>query len=190
LVRFKNPALNLVAKQSEKNREVTTELVQGNYQSLIKDIQILRRHSSQLSKMISLRFKQNKITLLRLENREFYWHPVVLENFLESRYLKKILYRVCEQKPRNYEQLLSLKGVGPKTIRALSLVSEVIYGAKPSYEDPARYSFCVGGKDGTPFFVRKDIYDNLLDIMEKGIKKSKISIREKQEAQRRLYEHF
>jgi len=190
ITQLKNPTLNLVAKQSEKNREVTTELVQGNYQGLIKDIQILRRHSSQLSKMISLRFKQNKITLLRLENREFYWHPVVLENFLESKYLKKILYRICEQKPRSYEQLLSLKGVGPKTIRALSLVSEVIYGAKPSYEDPARYSFCVGGKDGTPFFVRKDIYDNLLDIMEKGIKKSKISIREKQEAQRRLYEHF
>lgn len=41
-------------------------------------------------------------------------------------------------------------------------------------------------KNGTPFFVKRDVYDKLLDIMEEGIKKSKISNREKDEAQRKL----
>jgi len=81
---------------------------------------------------------------------------------------------------------LSLKGVGPKTIRALSLVSEIIYGAMPSFEDPARYSFSVGGKDGTPYPVDQETYDKTLEIMEKGIKSSLISNREKFEAQKRL----
>ena len=76
--------------------------------------------------------------------------------------------------------------MGPKTIRALSLVSELIYGAKPSYEDPARYSFSVGGKDGTPFFTERDTYDKLLKVVEKGIQRSQISIREKTEARERL----
>ncbi len=73
-----------------------------------------------------------------------------------------------------------------ETIRALSLVSEIIYGARPSYEDPARYSFSVGGKDGTPFPVDKATYDKTLEIMGKGIRISQISSREKVAAQKRL----
>jgi len=60
------------------------------------------------------------------------------------------------------------EGVGPKTIRAISLVSEIIYGAKPSYEDPARYSFTVGGKDGTPYPVNRDVYDHTISVIEKA----------------------
>ena len=58
--------------------------------------------------------------------------------------------------------LLAQPGVGPKTIRALALVAEVIYGAKPSYEDPARYSFAHGGKDATPYPVDRDTYDRTI----------------------------
>ena len=38
--------------------------------------------------------------------------------------------------PTNYEELLALKGVGPNTVRALALISDLIYGEKPSWEDP------------------------------------------------------
>jgi hypothetical protein len=81
-------------------------------------------------------------------------------------------------------------GVGPKTIRALSLVSELIYGARPSYEDPARYSFSHGGKDGTPYFPCPQEMDATISILEKGIKQAKISNREKVEAQKRLANVF
>jgi hypothetical protein len=81
---------------------------------------------------------------------------------------------------------LAIQGVGPKTIRALSLVSELIYGAQPSYEDPARYSFAHGGKDGTPYFPKKDDYDKTIELLKKGIKKSKVSMRDKVKAQKRL----
>lgn len=69
----------------------------------------------------------------------------------DQRRLEKTLRKVTEQAPRNFEHLLAIKGVGPKTIRALSLISELIYGAKPSYKDPARYSYAHGGKDGIPY---------------------------------------
>ena len=122
---------------------------------------------------------------MELKNVEFHWHPVLKEKF-DLKRLEKTIFAAHFENPENFEKLLSLKGVGPKTIRALSLVSEIIYGAKPSYEDPARYSFSVGGKDGTPFPVNKKIYDRTLEVIEKGIKKAKISYREKIEAQRRL----
>jgi len=183
----RNPTLNLTAKQSEQTRQISAELVQSNYVSLMKDIQILRKHSSELSHMLCVKFKQRKFTFLRLENKEFFWHPVLRENFLHSKYLQRILYRVCEIKPQNYEKLLSLKGVGPKTIRALALVSELIYGAKPSYEDPARYSFAHGGKDYTPYPVDRQTYDSTIEFFDKIIHKMKIPISEKKKMTVKLW---
>jgi hypothetical protein len=172
-------ALNLTAKKSQKTRTISTELVQGNYCGLMKDIQILRKHSSDLSKTLSLKLNNQKTTFLHLANKEFHYHPVVLEDFSKSKYLEKIFNEVCERRPENYENLLALKGVGPKTMRALSLVSEVIYGAKPSYEDPARYSFAHGGKDGTPYFVDRPTYDSTINFFKNIIQKMKIPASEK-----------
>ena len=173
--------LNLTAKESNKNREISNELVTEEPKSFLKDIELITEKSNFLMKQKRLA----GFTDMKLNNVEFHWHPVVEEKF-DLKRLKKTIFFAKSQDPKNFEQLLFLKGVGPRTIRALSLVSEIIYGAKPSYEDPARYSFSVGGKDGTPFFVKQDIYDKLLDIMERGIKKSKVSIQEKLEAQKRL----
>jgi hypothetical protein len=69
--------------------------------------------------------------------------------------------------------------VGPKTIRALSLVSEVIYGAEPSYRDPARYSFAHGGKDSTPYPVDRQTYDSTIDFFQKIVQKMRIPPSEK-----------
>ena len=100
--------------------------------------------------------------------------------------MEKILRKVTEEKPKNYEEFLATEGVGPKTVRALSLVSEVIYGAKPSYEDPARYSFAHGGKDSTPYPVDRVTYDETINILSDAVRKSKINPVEKDKALSRL----
>jgi len=130
--------------------------------------------------------KTGQLTLLQLAPTEFSWHPVVLENFLNSKYLEKILNLLCERKPKNYEKLLATEDVGPKTMRALSLVAEVIYGAKPSYEDPARYSFAHGGKDATPYPVDRKTYDETIEFFQKIINKTKLSFFEKKKIMERL----
>lgn len=164
--------LNLTAKESDKNREISLGQVLEEPKTVVKNLAMISRHPKRL-------------TFMQLYDEEFYWHPVVEEKF-DLKRLEKTIFAAAEQNPQNFEELLALKGVGPKTIRALSLVSEIIYGAKPSYEDPARYTFAHGGKDGTPVPVDQRVYDATLAIMEKGIKKSKISNQEKLEAQRRL----
>ncbi len=168
-----NP-LNLTAKKSRNNKKISTGLVTEEPKTFLNDIGSL--------------MKQKRIpgfAEMELRNVEFHWHPVVQEKF-DLKRLEKTIFFARSQEPKNFEQLLATKGVGPRTIRALSLVSELIYGAKPSYDDPARYSFALGGKDGTPFPVDQPAYEELLDIMERGIKKSKISISEKLAAQKRL----
>lgn len=173
--------LNLTAKESKKNKEVSSELVRDGYKALIKDLQILRETQTKQSSL----FKT-----LEMPGDDVFPQLTGDLNFGRSKYLEKILYQVHEKSPENFEQLLMAQGVGPMTIRALSLVSELIYGAKPSYEDPARYSFAFGGKDGVPFPVNRPIYDKTLDIIEKGIKKSQLSLGEKNEALRRFMKSF
>lgn len=166
-----NP-LNLTARKSRENKKISTELAVKEPKTFLKDIALIQRHPNQL-------------TLMELEDVEFHWHPVVNENF-DLKRLEKTIFFAKSQGPGNFEQLLSLKGVGPRTIRALSLVSEIIYGARPSYEDPVRYSFAHGGKDATPFPVDRPTLDKTIEILEKGIKKSKIGLSEKQKALNRL----
>jgi len=173
--------LNLVAKESRDNKEISTELVKEGPKTFLKDLELISKNSNILTKQKRL----PGFCEIELKDVEFYWHPILREGF-DLKRLKKTIEKAHFIKPQNFEKLLATEGVGPKTIRALSLVSEIIYGAKPSYEDPARYSFAHGGKDATPYPVDKGTYDQTLEVLEKGIKRAKISIREKIEAQRRL----
>jgi hypothetical protein len=202
-----NNILNMSSKKSDQNRTISTELVGGNYKSLMKDVEILRKHSSDLSRMVSFRvnprishtpgekiplhlesenMQYEKITLASLARKEFKTHPVMAEDFGKSKYLEKILGKLTNERPKNYEGLLATKGVGPKTIRALSLVSELIYGADASYEDPARYSFAHGGKDATPYPVDKETYDKTINTMQEVVRKTKINSTEKEKIYKRL----
>lgn len=179
--------LDLTAKASGKTREISIELARSGYATLMKDIQLLRKHSSRLTQMISLKDGEGRqTTLLDLESREFRYHPMVHEDFNKSKYLEKILATITEHKPKTYEELVAFQGVGPKTVRALALVGEVIYGASPSYEDPARYSFAHGGKDGTPYMVDRNTYDETIHILSQVIQKTKLTSNEKQQATKRL----
>ena len=183
----RDAVLNLVAKESGKTRDLSTDLVQSGFRSVMRDIQILRRHSSALSKMISLRHNgKEQLTLLTLEDTEFRSHAVVGEDFSKSAYLEKILATATAVRPENYERLLAIEGVGAKTMRALALVGEVIYGARPSYEDPARYSFAHGGKDATPYAVDCETYDRTIAVLQAAVRRSRLEGREKDRALARL----
>ena len=182
----RKPSLNLTARNSENTRQLSVEFISAGFNPLMKDIEILRKHSSHLSKMVSLKHEGQQLTLLQLEDTEFKVHPVVCEDFSRSRYLEKILNKLCDTQPTDYEQLLAVRGVGPKTIRALALVAEVIYGAKPSYKDPARYSFAHGGKDGTPYGIDRHTYDTTIATMVEAVEHSGIKAYEKDRAIKRL----
>lgn len=113
-------------------------------------------------------------------------HPIYKEDFNYER-LKKTLFKSYVVSPQNFEELLNIRGIGPKTIRALALISELIYSKAPSFEDPARFSFAHGGKDGYPYPVDRKTYDQSIRILEKGIRQSQLGIGEKNQALKRLF---
>ena len=105
---------------------------------------------------------------------------------IDPKYLKKILLRTYETAPADFEALLAIEGVGAKTLRALALTSELIYGTRASQKDPARYSFAHGGKDGTPYPVDRETYDKTIDVMRNALNRAKVGRSEKVQAFRRL----
>ena len=111
---------------------------------------------------------------------------LVSEVDINPRYLQKILLRTYERAPADFEALLAIEGVGAKTLRALALTSELVYGTRASLQDPARYSFAHGGKDGTPYPVDRATYDRTIEVMRDALNGAKIDRPEKVRAFRRL----
>jgi hypothetical protein len=113
-------------------------------------------------------------------------HELLPDLDVASPYLEKILLKTYERAPEDFETLLGMPGVGPKTLRALALASELVHGAAATLRDPARFSFAHGGKDGTPFPIDKLTYDRTIEILNKAINRSAIDRSEKVRAFRRL----
>ncbi|MBI2980621.1 MAG: DUF763 domain-containing protein [Chloroflexi bacterium] len=155
-------ALNLVAAESDPARTTITEIATSQKpEALLSDLKKLKTLSLPAHHYLSTADL----------------HPDSISRILLSTY---------ERQPDSFEALIGLPGVGAKTIRALSLIAELVYGVAPSYRDPARYSFAHGGKDGIPYPVDRKTYDQSIELLRKAISKTKLGISEKNEAMGRL----
>ncbi len=112
-------------------------------------------------------------------------HDVRAED-LDLKRLGAILWLAQEKQPKDFEDLLLLQGLGPRTLQSLALVSEVIHGTPSRFKDPARFSFAHGGKDGHPFPVPTKVYDETIGVLQTAVYKAKLGNNEKNEAIKRL----
>ncbi len=153
--------LNLVASESGAARETITQLSHEKPDKLIAELK--------------------RLPELELPRR----HQVLLSDVHPER-LSTVFEKTYDRQAEDFESLLGMPGVGAKTLRALSLLSEILYGAPPSFRDPARFSFAHGGKDGHPYPVDRRNYDRTTEILRKAIEKAKLGRREQLDALRRL----
>jgi len=102
--------------------------------------------------------------------------------------LGAMLWMAHENKPEDFEGLLMLKGMGPRTVQSLALVSEIIYGTPTRFDDPARFSFAHGGKDGHPFPVPVNVFDETINTLQSAIQRAKIGNSDKMHAIQKLSE--
>ena len=125
---------------------------------------------------------------LRASNRWCEPYPVSRLQEVINRYRKlgrvsinrNALLAASEMDVRSYEELLSIRGLGPSTLRALALVAELVYETPPSWRDPVthpidpfKFAYAVGGKDGVPFPVDKRTYDEIISILRELMHKTK-----------------
>ena len=112
-------------------------------------------------------------------------HDVRAED-VDLKRLGAILWLAHDRRPTDFEELVLLEGVGPRTLQSLALVSEVLYGAPARFRDPARFSFAHGGKDGHPFPVPEKVYDETIGVLQMAIRKAKLGQGDKLQAIRQL----
>ncbi len=168
--------LNMVSKKSNNCQKTCVDLVCDYPRHVINDWMQLTKIKSQstLDDWLSSDRKINIVECLDMP-RSINWNK---------------MKEIYDFQPKNYEELLGMKGVGPRTVRALALISDLIYGERPSWHDPVKYSFTVGGKDGVPFPVDRKAMDESTEIIISGINQAKIDSKEKFEALRRLHNYF
>lgn len=113
-------------------------------------------------------------------------HHDVKEKDVDLKRLGSVLAVAYEKEGLDIESLLLLEGLGPRTLQSLVLVSEVIHGTASRFEDPARFSFAHGGKDGHPFPVPTMVYDETIQTLKHAVEKAKLGNSDKNEAIKNL----
>ncbi|MDT8068561.1 MAG: DUF763 domain-containing protein [Terriglobia bacterium] len=112
-------------------------------------------------------------------------HDVPLEN-VDLKRLGSVLALAYERDLRDFASLLLLETLGPRTLQSLALVAEVVHGTPTRFQDPARFSFGHGGKDGHPFPVPLKTYDESISVLRRSLNAAKVGDPEKLNAFKRL----
>lgn len=164
--KIESHVLDMTSKDSEENRKISLDLVKDN--------------PKHLENFFNKNNNQKSISEFTMPAH----HPVF--GIDVGRDGMKVLQKAYEIQPESYEELVALKGMGHKKIRALALISGLLYGVEPSWKDPVKFSFTHGGKDGFPYPVDRKAYDNSIQVLKDAVEEAKIGEKEKLYAIRRL----
>jgi len=165
-------ALDMTSPESEESRRVAVDLVNDGVAKLRNDFLSLRPDRQRLlTDWMDQTHKQTHTRQVLDMPRNIDWD---------------VMKRAYEFQPANYEELLGMQGVGPGAVRALALVSQIIYGAQPSWQDPVKFSFALGGKDGVPFPVDRSSYDQTIQHLGHVIENARLNEGERYAALKRL----
>jgi len=143
--------------------------------------QPLQQHMVQLTQERSHRIIE-AIKDREMPNR----HDVRKEDINTAR-LASVLDLAYNRDIEKFEDLVELHGVGPRTLKALAMASEVIHGDATRFEDPARFAFAVGGKDGRPHPIDTESFDETVTMLEDALRHSKLGDKEKSGGLKRLH---
>lgn len=167
--------LNLTDRHAKSTRERILSFTKENPDRIISEIKNIMEHENSIYEIN----RQRTITMPA-------HHDVKAEDVNLKR-LGAVLATAYEAEPKDFESLLLTQGLGPRTIQSLTLVSEIIYGTPSRFEDPARFSFAHGGKDGHPFPVPLKVYDESIRVLHESIARSKLGYKDKSECIKRLH---
>jgi hypothetical protein len=165
--RLEGEVCNLISKKSKECRKTILDIVRAPL-SLKRDLEL-----------ISLKKIQRKQTTLEGK---------ILCYQLPKRLSWDAIEKAYNLQPENFESLLLINGLGKNTLRALALVADLVYNTEYDKQDPAKYSFAVGGKDGVPFPVNRKIYDETIEFLESLVEQTTLDSFEKSRIFERLGE--
>lgn len=186
-----NP-LDLTAEASTETRAVSVDLVQDNPAHLKRELQGQRSLADfgvgtpdSNATEAANGGASDQVTLRSDSDLTMPGHHELRQADLSEKALDQ-LQHAYEYQPSDYEELVELDGIGPGSLRALALIAELVYDAESSREDPAKYAYTHGGKDGTPHPVERERYDQSVEYMRSMLEGAKIDRETKQQSLKRL----
>jgi uncharacterized protein len=176
--------LNMTSVDSEESQKISVELARGNTDNLMSSVMNITKNQQKESSMGPL---DNWITGHDAANLETEQNDYHTEHYEMPRRLNWNLFKkIYDIQPTNYEQLISIPGFGPAAVRALSLIGEIIFGTKASWQDPVKFNFAHGGKDGVPYPVARKTYDKSISYLSSAIEGAEIEREERIQSLKKL----
>ena len=203
----RNPnTLNMTSIDSNENQKICVDLVNSNINNLqssvykvleitkknastkintldnwiVPQIDNINNHAASTMESQGDNKSNNRVNMKSNSLREHYEMPRRLD--------WNIFRKAYDIQPKNYEQLISIPGIGPSSVRALSLIGEIIFGTSASWQDPVKYNFAHGGKDGVPYPVARKIYDKSISYLYSAIEGAEIQREERIDTLKKLAE--
>lgn len=184
-----NNVLNLVSRESIGTQRTILDIVRERPEKIIGQYaSITRIASKQRSLYEYITPTKTGIVGISRINKIIYYKPLPT-----PRKLLLKLRKIYNTYPSDLKELLLIRGIGISTLRALALISDLIYNEPPSWRDPAntpydpfKYAYAIGGKDGIPYPVRKDEAEKIIITLEDIVRNAKLGNKEKLYALKRL----
>ncbi|MEM1583599.1 MAG: DUF763 domain-containing protein [Nitrososphaerota archaeon] len=170
--RVEETVLNLTSSRSREARKTSVDLICENPGKLVRLINLSLNKQETLTRWIEADHELQLPPHLEMP-RKINW---------------KAVNKAYNIKPSDYEELIQIEGLGPSTLRALALISTLIYGSQIDWRDPLRFTFAHGGKDGVPYPVSRKRMDESINFLRSILESTSVDREEKLEAFRRLAE--
>ncbi|MEM4823875.1 MAG: DUF763 domain-containing protein, partial [Zestosphaera sp.] len=174
--------LNLTTSDSVASRKILVDLASENPKKIVNELKIVNTYLKGLKTLTGL--KPPRPIMINIP----YYRPVSID----SRILGK-LNKAYELRPKDLHEFLLIEGLGAEVIRALSLISELIYREPPPLRDivthsysPFKYAYAIGGKDGVPYPIKREVAETVIRELSRLVDEAKLEGREKLIALRAL----
>ena len=162
--------LNLTSSKSRDVRKTSVDLISENPSKLVRLINLSLNRQETLTRWMDIDFEVQTPPHLNMP-RKINW---------------KAVKKAYDIKPGKYEELIQIEGVGASTLRALALISTLVYGVQIDWRDPLKFTFAHGGKDGVPYPVSRKKMDESISFLKSILDSTNIDREEKLKAFRRL----
>jgi len=165
-----NYALNTISREAKEYQKTLLDVVSEDPRKIEREVETLKAVEEGYRPLVYYKPRDaDEIPLLRR-----------YKSLGKLELNRKALEIARELSVSNYDELLLVKGLGPSTLRALSLVLELVYDVHPSWKDPVthppdpfKFAYAVGGKDRVPFPIERRTYDELNSFLELLLEKGK-----------------
>jgi len=184
--------LNMTSNDSAENQKICMELARDDVNNLKSSVRKVTESIS--APIVKKNTLDNWIPTDNSDSNYQVSEDLGRQNFIERYEMPRrldwnVFRKIYDIQPQNYEQLISVPGVGPAAVRALSLIGEIIFGTKASWQDPVKYNFAHGGKDGVPYPIARKTYDKSISYLSSAIEGAEIEREQRIQALKKLAEY-